>query len=46
MKVFLLRVKKLKMLKKTNNSEFVHRFYVDEISKAIVSLIEQSIEIL
>ena len=36
MKIFLLKMKKLKMSKKTDISEFAYRFYTIEISKTIV----------
>ena len=40
MKIFLLKLKNLKMSKKTDISKFAHRFYAIEISKAIVFLTE------
>ena len=46
MKIFLLKIKKLNMSKKTDISEFSYRFYAVEISKTIVSLTEQSIKTL
>ena len=46
MKVSFLTMKLLKMSKKTDTLEFVHRFYAVEISKTIVVLTEQSIKFL
>ena len=43
---FFLENEKIKNFRKIDISEFVHRFYTVEISKAIVSLIEQSIKTL
>ena len=46
MKIPFLKMKEFKILKKTSILEFTHRFYAVEISKAIVSLIEQLIKTL